>query len=81
VIALDPGTITTIQGVGFLDTGIRFVSRAMWDTWTMRLILNIDAQDQELILSTLSSLLEILVYNWLVICLFAWLACQLINLD
>jgi hypothetical protein len=26
VIALDPGTITTIQGVGFLDTGIRFVS-------------------------------------------------------
>jgi hypothetical protein len=26
VIALDPGTITTIQGVGFLDSGIRFVS-------------------------------------------------------
>jgi hypothetical protein len=26
VIALDPGTITTIQGVGFLDSGIRFIS-------------------------------------------------------
>jgi hypothetical protein len=26
VIALDPGTITMIQGVGFLDSGIRFVS-------------------------------------------------------
>jgi hypothetical protein len=27
VIALDPGTITTIQGVGILNSGIRFVSR------------------------------------------------------
>jgi hypothetical protein len=26
VITLDPGTITTIQGVGFLDSGIRFIS-------------------------------------------------------
>jgi hypothetical protein len=26
VIALDPGTITLIQGVGFLDLGTRFVS-------------------------------------------------------
>jgi hypothetical protein len=26
VIALDPGTITMIQGVGFLDLEIRFVS-------------------------------------------------------
>jgi hypothetical protein len=29
VIALDPGTITTIQRVGFLDSGIRFISAAM----------------------------------------------------
>jgi hypothetical protein len=28
VIALDPGTITMIQGVGFLDLGFRFVSQA-----------------------------------------------------
>jgi hypothetical protein len=27
VIALDPGTITMIQGVEFLDLGIRFVSK------------------------------------------------------
>jgi hypothetical protein len=26
VIALDPGTIMMIQGVGFLDSGIRFIS-------------------------------------------------------
>jgi hypothetical protein len=31
VIALDPGTITMIQGIGFLDSGIRFIS---WmDSW------------------------------------------------
>jgi hypothetical protein len=37
VIALDPGTITMIQGVRFLDLGIRFVSvgiRAILDRST-----------------------------------------------
>jgi cobyric acid synthase len=29
VIALDPGTITMIQGVGFLDLGTQFVSDTM----------------------------------------------------